>query len=1840
MCGFLLWALCACLALAEVNITANIDVNTTWFADTAYNLNAQVTVLAGATLTIQPGTTIRGKRNGVDGRASALIISRGARIIARGTSSSPITFTAQEAVSAGNMRGLWGGLVIAGYAVVNGEERFVEGLTDVLYGGSNNEDDSGVLQYVRIWHGGADIGANPDPNEGSGDEINGLTLAGVGSRTIVEHVEVAYNLDDGFEMFGGTVNLKWCSSLFNQDDAFDADLGYQGKMQFLFALVDQDGHHAAEIDGNMNVQPRSFPTVYGATFMKATNTDATALVKIREGSGGEFHNMILEGYAGFGLRNEECGNETQSSVTRGTSPNYLFWSSNNIVSTQNVMGSIAQFNISAPCSWAAQSRSVDSQLTLHPNVWREPKSLRMIDPRPQPGGNAFSGSSTPPNDGFFLETNYVGAFSDTELWLDGWSWLSENGFLPAGDVQVTPDNRLCGNYTTSRTLSSGVTYYLTCQTFVKSPAVLTIEAGTTIKAYRQDEDGRAPTLVIEQGAKIIAQGSSAKPITFTSVLPSSVLPQRGTWGGLILLGKGIIAGGGTRFIEGIDGGAYGGTDNEDDSGVLSYVRVWYGGADVGDNSNGDSENSGIEINGITFGAVGSRTVVDHCEVAFNLDDGFEAFGGAVNLKHCSSIFNGDDAFDTDEGYRGKMQFLFAIVDGAGNHAAEMDGNEDVQPRSFPQVNGATFLKAAQPGFGDGLMRLREGTGGEYYNIVLLGRAGAGMENKMCFSETKSSSGNGSDPNYLFWDRRNVINTLTQGGQPVDFDIGSSCNWENGPESSLVPMNLQLLPEGWSTYEDLVQIDPRPTSNSPTDTAQIEDSFFSQAAYPGGFPDSSMWLDSWSWLSENGMVPAADVNPSPSTTLCGAIETSMTIHSSETYYLTCQAFVKAPNILTIERGATIRAYARDKDGAAPALTIERGAKIMAQGSPTQPITMTNVLHSATLPRRKTWGGLIVLGAAPISGGENSVEGLPSDLGLYGGTDPTDSSGVLQYVRVWYGGADIELNVDSRENSGNEINGITLAGVGNGTIVEHCEVAWNHDDGFEMFGGTVNLKWCSSVYNKDDAFDTDEGYQGKMQFLFALVDKDGHHAAEMDSKTNGNIDSQPRSYPRLYGATFIKASHTSGDGLMKLREGTAGEFGNIILAGEAEWGVQHEDCGGERHSSIAPSFPDTLFFSNNNIINTVSSDGDTDTFTQTDGCAWDAFPNPRIVDSHLLLLPASWESTIAQIDPRPRQNSHAFLRSRVDSVPSNDNFFSSAPFVGGFGSDLWISEWTYLAETGRLPANEYPTTETTLCGRISESKRLVASRTYYMTCQVFVEPGQTLTIEAGTTIKSYMHDKNGEATALIIEKGAKIIAAGTASQPITFTSVLPQKELPKRGTWGGVIILGNATINTISGSNTIEGVRAPDGEYGGADDDDNSGTLRYVRIWYGGADISPDPSNPENSGNEINGLTLGGVGAGTTVEYCEVAYNLDDGFEAFGGTVSLRFCSSVFNGDDQFDFDEGYRGQLERLFAFAGANGDRAIECDSESDGGRDAIPRTRIEVVHSTFIGNPTSNNPTVKIREGASGVIALSIITDASENGVGVELTDCSPSQRNSATSIFPTVPRQEAFYFDPSNVINATLDFRIDETCANESLSVSKLGALRLRLLPDSPTEMSRMIDPRPMDSISGPYRTKDTWMTAAFATTGPFSLSTKTFNIDNYNGAFDSSLWLDSWSMLSASGMLPADEYTGDPERLLCGFIITSRTLSVGTYYMTCQVFVKRPAILTIPAGTTIKAYAQDAKGRAPALIIQQGAKIMAEGTINAPITFTSVKPPFLLPSRGNWGTHFTINGSIECLRIGLRC
>lgn len=266
-------------------------------------------------------------------------------------------------------------------------------------------------------------------------------------------------------------------------------------------------------------------------------------------------------------------------------------------------------------------------------------------------------------------------------------------------------------------------------------------------------------------------------------------------------------------------------------------------------------------------------------------------------------------------------------------------------------------------------------------------------------------------------------------------------------------------------------------------------------------------------------------------------------------------------------------------------------------------------------------------------------------------------------------------------------------------------------------------------------------------------------------------------------------------------------------------------------------------------------------------------------------------------------------------------------------------------------------------------------YILDKAVYVDPGETLTIESGTMIKAKL-GTGANIAALIVTNGGEINAQGTADAPIIFTSIVDDELAPAlgpddRGLWGGIVLLGSAPVST--GTNNVEGLPvSPRTSYGGNSPSHSSGIMRYVSIRHGGSELAPN--------NELNGLTMGGVGSGTTISHIEVYANADDGFEWFGGTVNARYLVSAYNDDDAFDWDDGYRGKGQFWFAIQGLkNGNSGMELDGNQVGS-DTVNFSQPTVTNITFIGsgNPSSNlanasQPSLMIRDGSAGFIYNSI---------------------------------------------------------------------------------------------------------------------------------------------------------------------------------------------------------------------------------------------------------------------------
>lgn len=272
-----------------------------------------------------------------------------------------------------------------------------------------------------------------------------------------------------------------------------------------------------------------------------------------------------------------------------------------------------------------------------------------------------------------------------------------------------------------------------------------------------------------------------------------------------------------------------------------------------------------------------------------------------------------------------------------------------------------------------------------------------------------------------------------------------------------------------------------------------------------------------------------------------------------------------------------------------------------------------------------------------------------------------------------------------------------------------------------------------------------------------------------------------------------------------------------------------------------------------------------------------------------------------------------------------------------------------------------TTITVSGNITTNTTWTNDNIYLLSGFVYVKSGATLTIQEGTLIKG---DKPTKGT-LIITSTGKINAVGTSCNPIIFTSNQPVDNRDA-GDWGGIIILGNAPINlkdslgnSIRG--TIEGGvdnASGDGKYGGTDATENSGTLQFVRIEYPGIAFLPN--------NEINGITFGGVGSGTTVDHIQVSYSGDDSYEFFGGTVNCKYLVAFSGTDDDFDTDFGYSGHCQFLLAvrdssyYDAATGGASNGFESDNDGtGSASTPLTSPVFSNVTLIGPKSSLTSTV-----------------------------------------------------------------------------------------------------------------------------------------------------------------------------------------------------------------------------------------------------------------------------------------
>ncbi|MBP8822453.1 MAG: hypothetical protein KBH07_02270 [Flavobacteriales bacterium] len=399
--------------------------NFTFTSDKQWLLHGFVYVSDGATLTIEPGTVIKGDKNS----KGTLIIQRGAKIHAEGSSSQPIVFTSNQAAGSRDY-GDWGGIIICGRATNNqpGGEALIEGGPEAWYGGTNDADNSGVLRYVRIEFPGIAL----QPNQ----EINGLTLGSVGHGTTIDHLQVSHCGDDSYEMFGGTVNLKHIAAFRGWDDDFDTDNGYRGMVQFGMslrdpAIADQSGSNGFESDNDASgssAAPYTMPIFSNITFFgphtvdqAATNTQYKRAAHIRRNSRLTAYNTVFAGYP-TGLLLD--GTPTEAAAAANT----LMMRASVVAgcTTPLAVASGSTFDISTWFNTAGWNNSEANDAAALGMA--APMSLTAPILLPNAGSPLLSGADFTgvAADPFFQQVSFRGAFG-AENWTAGWcNWDPQN----------------------------------------------------------------------------------------------------------------------------------------------------------------------------------------------------------------------------------------------------------------------------------------------------------------------------------------------------------------------------------------------------------------------------------------------------------------------------------------------------------------------------------------------------------------------------------------------------------------------------------------------------------------------------------------------------------------------------------------------------------------------------------------------------------------------------------------------------------------------------------------------------------------------------------------------------------------------------------------------------------------------------------------------------------------------------------------------------------------------------------------------------------------------------------------------------------------------------------------------------------------------------------------------------------------------------------------------------------------------------------------------------------------------------------------------------------------------
>ena len=561
-------------------LSGEITEDVTLKSGNTYKLSGAYTVKAGATLNIEPGVRLEAVYDDV---VDYILVEQGAKINARGTASSPIVMTAEQEEA-----GAWGGIHICGRAHTNAEGG--QGSSEIggaAYGGNDDADNSGTLQYVRVEYTGYAFDEE--------HEANGISFYGVGNGTTVDHCQAYKGSDDGFEFFGGSVNVSNMVVTDCSDDSFDWTEGWNGTATNLIAVqesqdvlgYDCDCLIEADNNGdNFSATPVANPTLSNLLLIGNNSEENQRGVRLRCGTYVKMDNAQV------------CGKAMPLTVESEPTENALLNGTNGASITNTSL-----------------SGNITSELGVYT------ASQFLAD-----GNSTFQSISYP-------------TYADVAAacpWIEGWTreW--------GASASQEETEILSGTITSDVTLTANTTYRLNGAYTIEAGATLNIPEGVRIISIYDDV---VDYILVKQGAKINAVGTAENPIVMTAEQE-----EAGAWGGIHICGRAHTNAEGGQGSSEIGGAPYGGSDDADNSGTLQYVRLEYTGYAF------DEEH---EANGISFYGVGNGTTVDHCVAYQGSDDGFEFFGGSVNVSNMVVISCSDDSFDWTEGWNGKGTNLVA-----------------------------------------------------------------------------------------------------------------------------------------------------------------------------------------------------------------------------------------------------------------------------------------------------------------------------------------------------------------------------------------------------------------------------------------------------------------------------------------------------------------------------------------------------------------------------------------------------------------------------------------------------------------------------------------------------------------------------------------------------------------------------------------------------------------------------------------------------------------------------------------------------------------------------------------------------------------------------------------------------------------------------------------------------------------------------------------------------------------------------------------------------------------------------------------------------------------------------